>query len=61
MIWWWISQPHATFGVKAVDGVIMDAAPIARWTLGKPEHKVIMYYVNKGARVEMLDKRQTIT
>lgn len=57
MTWWWVSQPHATFGVAAADGRIVDAAPIARWAVGKYEHTVIMYYVRKGARIEMLRSR----
>lgn len=53
-MWYWVSQRHATFGVKAEGGMITDAAPIAWWTVGKPEHVVIMYFVRKGARVEMI-------
>ena len=53
--WIWISLPWATFVVEVTDGIITQAAPIARWTIGKPERRVADYYRRRGARFEILD------
>lgn len=47
--WIWVSLSYATFGVAVRDGVVVDAAPIARWAVGKPEEQVAAYYRRKGA------------
>lgn len=47
--WVWVSLTYATFGVQVRDGVVIDAAPIARWAIGKPESVVADYYRRKGA------------
>lgn len=44
-----IVLPHAVFGLIARDGRIIEAAPIARWTLGKTEAEVAGYYRRKQA------------
>ena len=31
----WVSLPYATFGVQVHQNVVMEAAPIARWMVGK--------------------------
>lgn len=41
-----------TFGLVFEDGRVTEAAPVARWALGKPKSKVLDYYRRKGARVE---------
>lgn len=48
--WIWVSLPHATFAVVTRDGRVVDAAPIARWTIGKPERQVADYFRRKGAQ-----------
>lgn len=48
--WIWVSLPHATFAVVIRDGRVVDAAPIARWAVGKPERQVADYWRRKGAR-----------
>lgn len=48
--WVWVSMSHATFGLAIRDGVIVDAPPIARRWLGKPEGVVAEYYRRQGAR-----------
>lgn len=49
--------PHATFGlvVMLVEDTwrVIDAPPIARWTLGKPAREVWDYYASRG-RVQWL-------
>lgn len=52
-----ISLPYATFGLIVRDGVVVDAPPIARWTIGKPEVTVVAYYRRKGAAVAQLEER----
>ncbi|MET8864657.1 hypothetical protein ABZW11_17105 [Nonomuraea sp. NPDC004580] len=47
--WVWVSMPHATFAVVVRDGRVSDAAPIARWAVGKPERQVADYFRRKGA------------
>lgn len=48
--WMWVSLPHATFALAASGGRIVDAAPIARWAVGKPEREVAAYFRRHGAR-----------
>ncbi len=48
--WFWISLPYATFGVAIRSGVVVDAAPIARWALGKPA-RALSFYRRKGAEI----------
>jgi hypothetical protein len=45
----WVSLPHATFGLVVRAGKVIDAAPIARWAVGKDERYVADYYRRKGA------------
>ena len=42
--------PDATFGLAVRDGRVVDAPPIARWAVGKPEGEVAGYYRARGAR-----------
>lgn len=48
--WIWVSLPHATFGLAVEGGRVVDAAPIARWAVGRPELEVADYYRRRGAR-----------
>ena len=59
--WVWVSLDYATFGVCVEHGVIVDAAPIARWTIGKPERHVADYYRRRGARFERLTSRRAVS
>lgn len=52
--WLWVSLPWATFGIAAHDGRVVDAAPIARWAIGKPADQVAAYYRRRGARLVRL-------
>jgi hypothetical protein len=46
------SLPWATFGVVVGDNnFVIDAAPIARWTIGKHITHVQAYYTKRGAEV----------
>jgi len=47
----YISLSYATFGLIASNGRIVDAPPIARWTIGKYAEYVVEYYKHKGANI----------
>lgn len=55
MKWIRVSMRWATFALGAQDGVIAQAPPIARWTVGKTEAEVARYYRRKGAQFEVLN------
>ena len=47
-----VELPEACFGFEVNDqGVIVNAAPIARWTLGRRDRQVVAYYRRGGGRV----------
>jgi len=50
---YWISLAYATSGIWCERGVVVQAPPIAKWTLGKPSSVVIGYYERKGAKFEV--------
>lgn len=52
--WVRVELPWAVFGVAVRDGVVVDAAPIARWSIGKPEHQVASYLRSRGASFHVL-------
>jgi hypothetical protein len=45
-----VSLPHATFGFEVCDGVVVRAAPIAKWAVGKTADWVISYYLRYADR-----------
>ena len=47
----YISLPYATFALIITNGVISDAPPIARWTIGKTAQWVIKYYEGKNSLI----------
>jgi hypothetical protein len=50
MRWFWVSLSFATFGLAVDDkGKVAQAAPIARWALGKDAVKVLGYYIGREA------------
>lgn len=54
--WYRISIQYDTFAVFAIvacQGRVVDAAKIARWTIGKRLDDVLRYYRRKGAKVEL--------
>lgn len=53
--WVWVSLPYATFTVATRDGRVVDAPPIARWTIGRPERDVADYFRRRGAVFQPLD------
>lgn len=49
------TNQFATFGVRSNSGIIDDAAPIARWCLGKTLDYVMAYYRKRGAIITEID------
>lgn len=54
-----MSLAYATFGLEVDGGRVTDAAPIARWAIGKPEREVADFYRGKGARFHRLPVRDS--
>ncbi|GAA0853560.1 hypothetical protein GCM10009525_83520 [Streptosporangium amethystogenes subsp. fukuiense] len=52
--WVWVSLPYATLALAVRDGRVVDAAPIARWSIGKDERQVADFYRRKGAEFRPL-------
>lgn len=53
-----IDLPHACFGIIVEDGIVVEAAPIARWATGKLAREVLLYYKKKGAKIELAGRTQ---
>ena len=57
--WTRVSLPHATFAYGTRDGRVFEAAPIAKWAIGKPAGQVTEFYGRKGAEIRDLPGGQT--
>ena len=53
--WIWVSLSYATYGIKVKDGRVIDAAPIARWMIGKETSFIREWITKKGGTYEVLD------
>lgn len=51
---YYISLPYATFGLVVEKGIVIEAAPIAKWTLNKQIDVVEKYYLKKNAVVQYI-------
>jgi hypothetical protein len=51
--WIWVSLPDATFGIGVRDGLVVDAAPVARWCIGKGEREVAGWFRARGAQFQV--------
>lgn len=49
-----IDTGYACFYIRATNGVVVFAAPIANWTMGKKIEDVLAYYQRKGAEIDPL-------
>jgi hypothetical protein len=53
---YYIDTGYAFFGIIAKRGVVVEAAPIAKWTIGKNIEDVLTYYKErKNAEVRMYE------
>ena len=44
----WVSLPYATYGIEVDNGIVTDAAPIAKWMVGKDTQFVKSWIAKKG-------------
>jgi len=44
-----VSLSYATYGIAVQDGKVVDAAPIARWMIGKDERYCADWLRRRGA------------
>lgn len=52
---YWISLDYATFLIVSLNDEIIEAPPIARWTIGKSTEYVINYFKKKKANIIKLN------
>lgn len=55
-IHYWISLPYATFMIISSNDIIIEAPPIAKWTIDKETKYVINYYTKKKAKIIQINK-----
>ena len=48
---YWISLSYATYGVIVRDGIVVEAAPIAHWMIGKHWSYCSRWVIRKGGEV----------
>jgi hypothetical protein len=49
-----VDAPHFYAGIVLRDDVVIDAAPILRWTLGKRREMLRDYFAQKGWRTRII-------
>ena len=55
---YYISLPYATFGIIAENNIVIDAAPIAKWMIGKHLiREVKQWLISKKAKVIELENK----
>lgn len=54
---WYITLPYATFLVSVERGAVTNAAPIARWMIGKPWSECKPWIAHKGGHGQPLEAR----
>ncbi len=47
-----VSLPYAVFGLISLNGIVVRAAPIAKWTVGKNLHYISNYFISKGGIIQ---------
>jgi hypothetical protein len=51
----WVSLPYATFGIEVEGGIVVEAAPIGYWMIGKDTQFIREWITKKNGRWEVLD------
>jgi hypothetical protein len=44
----YVRMPYATYGLIIRNGRVVEAPPIARWMVGRPEHEMAAWITGKG-------------
>lgn len=58
---WCVSGPRWTFGLIVEDNIVVEAAPISRWAVGKRIARVCQWWRDKGAdRIERVNENGTL-
>ena len=52
-----ITTHYASFGLVVRDGVVVEAAPIARWTVGRNARAVVGWWLRRGATIVVMEER----
>ena len=52
--------PWACFGIIVEENIVVDAAPIAAWSIGKPAREVLAYFKGRGARLEQIQSLASV-
>jgi hypothetical protein len=50
MFWVLVLLPNSNFGFRVVNGVVVEAPPLADWAVNMPAVTVLTYYMQRGAR-----------
>lgn len=48
---YYISLSYATFGIETKDNIITEAAPIAKWMIGKHIHEIEKWVLSKKGTI----------
>lgn len=52
--WWRVELPYATFGIRFEGAKVVEAAPIARWMIGKQYEAINAWVMSKGGTMKTL-------
>lgn len=55
--WIRVVVPYAVYAIQVEGGVVIDAAPIARWMIGKDTRFIREWITKKGGTWEVLDAK----
>ena len=51
-----INLSFANFAIIVRDGMVIDAAPIMRWVIGKPLQVAVDYVARRGGTIEKVER-----
>ena len=49
-----VELPYATFGIVVTDNIVVEAAPIGKWMIGKLLPKISNWVVSKRGNMRMV-------
>jgi len=52
---YYIRLPYICFTLSVTKNTVIDAPPVAKWSIGKNVSKVIKYYLNKKAEISIIN------
>lgn len=57
--WVWVSLSYATFGIRVEGDRVVEAAPIARWMIGKSGSQVRAWIKGRGGTWMVLTQNRS--